>query len=674
MATAGRPPIPRPKERKKSIVVVPSRVGTSGMLSGAEETEIAVQVLIPPDGGWGWVVLACAFMNSFILDGTIYSFGVILFDMSQELAQGEAPIALLNSVQVTILFVSSPLVCALINRFGFRVCNIIGSIICCSSLLASYFSKNYVSLMVFYGCFSGFGYALLNMSTGLIVGFYFEKRRAIATAISTSGSSLGLAIMFPLEAIVVERCGWRTVVLLNSGLVGMAYFLGLSYRPLVSLTVTKTEENEENPTRTVTLLPNLATRKSEIHGNQEGIAPTGTERMFNAVANSNFPTAAAIYQEDLMPTTLPVTDSTVSNQAGPSSTAGGTGTTGVAGTAGRSKITLAARGELTPRQLNQVKSMMSRGDIKDIPDVAIEITVQTPKKRGCCGRLCHWEPHVSEARPMYKDDAFFNGHIKTLPEYQKSMANVKEDQRTGFEYQMAVSRAVTVNDLKEKRGVFSTAVRRVLATMMDVTLIKKLSFQLFCSSGFVAYCGVLVPFIFLKARNEDYGIDKTHCDLFLSVIGMANILGRITLSILTTKFEVLKIYIASVMVAGFSTIVSPLCTNVVFQYGYSFAFGFFISVMPSMRSVLIVSLYGLEKLTNAMGMVLLFVGLGSLISTPMAGVLKGKFGYDVAFYVSGVFIILGGMFLIPVGAVSKREKEQEKRIRNSNVNDTPKLK
>ena len=30
-----------------------------------------------PDGGWGWVILVCAFLISFILDGIMYSFGII---------------------------------------------------------------------------------------------------------------------------------------------------------------------------------------------------------------------------------------------------------------------------------------------------------------------------------------------------------------------------------------------------------------------------------------------------------------------------------------------------------------------------------------------------------------------------------------------------------------------
>ena len=32
----------------------------------------------PPDGGWGWVIVAASFLCNFVLDGIAYSFGIML--------------------------------------------------------------------------------------------------------------------------------------------------------------------------------------------------------------------------------------------------------------------------------------------------------------------------------------------------------------------------------------------------------------------------------------------------------------------------------------------------------------------------------------------------------------------------------------------------------------------
>lgn len=50
---------------------------TAASLSLSSDSELSVEplVLLPPDGGYGWVVVvACFFMNLFT-DGAIYSFG-----------------------------------------------------------------------------------------------------------------------------------------------------------------------------------------------------------------------------------------------------------------------------------------------------------------------------------------------------------------------------------------------------------------------------------------------------------------------------------------------------------------------------------------------------------------------------------------------------------------------
>ena len=52
---------------------------------------------IVPDGGWGWVVCLGAFLVNFILDGTMFSFGVLLLDLLDYFGQGKAKTAWVGS-------------------------------------------------------------------------------------------------------------------------------------------------------------------------------------------------------------------------------------------------------------------------------------------------------------------------------------------------------------------------------------------------------------------------------------------------------------------------------------------------------------------------------------------------------------------------------------------------
>ena len=57
-----------------------------------------IYVVLPPDGGWGWVVVACAFFTNFMVDGTIYTFGLFLGDLAKHYNKPESALALANSV------------------------------------------------------------------------------------------------------------------------------------------------------------------------------------------------------------------------------------------------------------------------------------------------------------------------------------------------------------------------------------------------------------------------------------------------------------------------------------------------------------------------------------------------------------------------------------------------
>lgn len=52
---------------------------------------------------------------------------------------------------------------------------------------------------------------------------------------------------------------------------------------------------------------------------------------------------------------------------------------------------------------------------------------------------------------------------------------------------------------------------------------------------------------------------------------------------------------------------------------YSTVFGFTIGAYVGLTSVILVDLLGLERLTNAFGVLLLFQGIASLVGPPLAG-------------------------------------------------------
>jgi len=67
-------------------------------------------IVTAPDGGWGWVIVFAAFMCNLIVDGTIFSFGI----MQDEIVKASSPIESERVSVSTVAWVGSLL-------FGFTL-------------------------------------------------------------------------------------------------------------------------------------------------------------------------------------------------------------------------------------------------------------------------------------------------------------------------------------------------------------------------------------------------------------------------------------------------------------------------------------------------------------------------------------------------------------------------
>lgn len=119
-----------------------------------DETEVA-EVIVPPDGGWGWIVVLGSFACNMIVDGIIFSFGMFLPKISETLNVKTAQIALVGSLLSGFYLIVGPFASALANKFGFRTVAITGSVLGALAFILSYFATNVEFLCISYGIIGG---------------------------------------------------------------------------------------------------------------------------------------------------------------------------------------------------------------------------------------------------------------------------------------------------------------------------------------------------------------------------------------------------------------------------------------------------------------------------------------------------------------------------------------
>ena len=114
---------------------------------------------------------------------------------------------------------TGPIVSMMTNKWGCRTTCIIGSVVGMIAFAISTLSNSVVMLMVTYGIVGGIGFGMIYLPAIVSVGYYFEKKRALATGIAVCGSGFGTFVFAPVAAMLLEAFDWKGANLILAGLI-----------------------------------------------------------------------------------------------------------------------------------------------------------------------------------------------------------------------------------------------------------------------------------------------------------------------------------------------------------------------------------------------------------------------------------------------------------------------
>lgn len=87
--------------------------------------------------------------------------------------------------------------------------------------------------MLTYGVMGGIGFGMIYLPAVVCVGYYFEKKRSLATGIAVCGSGFGTFAFAPLATFLLDNLGgWRNANLVLAGIILNCAIFGALMRPL----------------------------------------------------------------------------------------------------------------------------------------------------------------------------------------------------------------------------------------------------------------------------------------------------------------------------------------------------------------------------------------------------------------------------------------------------------
>lgn len=590
-----------------------------------DQEPVAVEVPSPPDGGYGWVIVFASFICFVIVDGIIFSFGIFLREFATTFDESKGATAWVASIQTGCYLLAGPVAAGLANAFGCRPVTIGGSLLAAAGFCGAVFAQSIIHLYIAIGLFSGIGFGFIFLPAAVNISFYFEKRRAFATGIAVCGSGIGGFMMAPCCQLLVSEFGWRGSMLILAGMTLNCCVVGALFRPI---------EEPQPKSEPVPLKPLLLRIKEarDAMTKWDSVEDGIDEALINGQRRKQSCPPPRIVHDAILST---------EERSGSSSTSGSNSSPPPP----YSEAVKAEQQFSCCHNNNQL-----RVDNKPAFRAAPVLQKMSFNKNNDSRPRRMTAP---EMRPFYRQDILFSASLLRIPEYRS--------QRDIGSYHQSIAH-LPKQGPRKKLGCLSPEMTDTLTQMLDVSLLTSPTFVTLAVSGFLTLAGFFVPFMYIVDKAVMSGIPPDQAAFILSVIGITNTVGRVFSGWVSDRPKVNALCINNVAltVGGVATALCPFFETYAMLLVYSAVFGFSIACFAALRSIIAVEMFGVEKLTNAFGLLLLFQGVASVIGSPVAGIFFDLTGtYDASFYIAGSLITLSGVMCLPLPWISRWEKRRK---------------
>ncbi|XP_060532481.1 uncharacterized protein LOC132705701 isoform X2 [Cylas formicarius] len=173
--------------------------------------------LVPPDGGWGWIVVIGVSAVNLCTRSIEQSFGLLFGDLLHDLGVETTGAAVIMSTLDALINFSGLFVGPLIRTFSYRKVSIIGSILVAAGLTLTSPANSMAHILATYSIINGLGVGLTASATFVALNNYFVKRRGQAIGLSLAGTAFGMMLMPQAVRLLLDSYGFRGAILILGG-------------------------------------------------------------------------------------------------------------------------------------------------------------------------------------------------------------------------------------------------------------------------------------------------------------------------------------------------------------------------------------------------------------------------------------------------------------------------
>ncbi|XP_052896512.1 monocarboxylate transporter 12 [Anopheles moucheti] len=610
--------------------------------------------LVPPDGGWGWLVLAGSMLVNILVPGTIKSFGVLFVEFLEAFQASPSSAAWIPALCYFLYSSLGPLSSILSVKYSYRTVTIVGGTFAAVGMIITFWATSVNYLYISYGVLVGTGAGLSFPPTVYIVTSYFVKLRGLANGLCISGSALGSIILPPVLRFLLENYGYRGACLIMGGITLNVWVAAIFYEPVEKhmKRVRKVQPEVDGEEQTAVVpkfaitgddTPTISTPTLE-HKSPDIFRFNPKNGLIDSFARSAsaaaVPVSYARDRDDILGAgvgggnqrqrkiSTPIKEEhrnlTFTSQLSSNSFLGNEGTLG------------------SYFRLNRLNSI--RSGIGQQGSGGQQLQHRPPKR----------SPSTSSFQ--YMSTPF---HGSTLSTHQpKEFASHLSLRSFGG----SVSRG-KASAPEEDKADRNKPDKKSDKTFFDLSLLSDPAYLVILISNSTNAIGYTNFIILLPAYAISLGFDKSLAAYLLSIVSTLDLVGRIGGSALSDTNLIPKTwyFVGGLSISGLALALLPTVSDYTMVSVFCGLFGLASGTYVGITAVIMADMLGTERLTSSYGISLFVNGILQLIGPPICGVIFERMGLYQPLFTALGFVLLGGSALwgfMPLINRQKRRKAQ----------------
>ncbi|XP_050348008.1 monocarboxylate transporter 12-B-like isoform X2 [Nymphalis io] len=174
--------------------------------------------LVPPDGGWGWMVLLGTALSNIFNQSMLSLFSLLYGDALEAMGHNTQGAAIVLSTMLFVTNFGGPIAGAIIKLTTPRFVAVSGAFFCTTGILLSGFSTNIWHLVLTYGVFLGLGLGFIQNASFVAINSYFKVRKSLAVGLAMAGTGVGQTLMPHVVRYLLEHFGFKGACLMLASL------------------------------------------------------------------------------------------------------------------------------------------------------------------------------------------------------------------------------------------------------------------------------------------------------------------------------------------------------------------------------------------------------------------------------------------------------------------------